>query len=181
MSSGRSRNSRELQPAPEVTTSVDRKASRQALDAFANSVGEVLGTELVAELRRSLREASRGGEEQALESVVEGARHRVLVVGEALSDADLEVQRKALKVQSTAHTLKLETSRKASDVRVVNVKAEVEHTFQKKFEEQVAELSSGEGGTAKLLKQALEKADELGEQLEEVNACRARAECVWRA
>lgn len=172
-----SRNARSSGELPQQEPVADRNASRINLEAFTSGAAEVIGTDLLRTLQPVVSGRDRGGSSavQALESAVEGARVRVLALGEALSDADVDAQRRALKAQQFALQMKIETSRKASDVKMVNLKAEVEHTFQKKFEEQVKELSSGEG-TARLLQEALERVEDLEADLEESGDRMKRAE-----
>jgi len=99
-----SRNARSSGELPQQEPVADRNASRINLEAFTSGAAEVIGTDLLRTLQPVVSGRDRGGSSavQALESAVEGARVRVLALGEALSDADVDAQRRALKAQQFA-------------------------------------------------------------------------------
>ena len=81
-----------------------------------------------------------------LSSCVDHARRKIVELGELLYEVLIESQRKALRVQASAFQLKLNTSRRGADIRLLNQKAELEHAFTKMFHEKITELTSNGDG-----------------------------------
>ena len=101
--------------------------------------------------------------------------HRTAIeLGEAVSDADLEVHRKAMKAKQIGFAFKTERMRRATDVSLQNKEVEMHADFQVQLTAQLAAVQSGDA--ASLLSEVNERSMELGRKLDSTTKRAQRAE-----
>ena len=133
---------------------LDGKAAKAALAAFDEAANACLEG-LLHRINHPNAEERRRDPLEHLVALFDHGKTLMHEAGEALSETDMGLQRAALKAQAAAHQLKLQTQRQASNVSLQCQKAEIEFTYEKKFEEKVKELV--EHGEGSLLQEALQK------------------------
>lgn len=127
----------------------DFKAELSSL--FAASYDKVLDA-------MQMDDALRAADE--IRNIFDTATRQGLSLGEALSSADIELNRKSLKAQENIFKLKLEASRTAASVQMQNQAAELEANAKAQMEAKKREML--EGGSAEL-QDAIAQVEELGQ------------------
>ena len=90
--------------------------------------------------------------------VFDAAQRQALSLGQALSEADIELNRKSLKAQDLAFKLKLEASRTAASVQMKNQAAELEANAQAEMARKRQEMLDGGD---QVLRDAMEEVERL--------------------
>lgn len=126
----------------------DFKAELQGL--FASSFEEVSKAMQIDDIMRAADE---------IRNIFDTATRQGLALGEALSSADLELNRKALKAQENIFKLKMEASRTAAAVQMKNQAAELEASAKAAADAKRREAL--EGGDTELL-EAQDEIERLG-------------------
>ena len=96
--------------------------------------------------------------ETVINGTFDGLVHNVLDAATRLADTDAESARKRLKETASWYEAKLDTVRKASDVKLTNQAVMMEAAFTRKFDEKVKSLVSGGDS---LTKELYAKVDQL--------------------
>ena len=151
------------------------------LAAFRTSLNETMPERLEAMLRvmlpplteeqlheldgdaKEAHEAKSNELSMSIKSVLDGMGRSIIEYAEALSEADISEDRKALKTQKNMMELKMEASRTAATVQLQNVEAEQAAATTRALQQQAEKLTSG-GDEA--LKNAIAAQEELVTKLE---------------
>lgn len=147
-----------------------RSAAPSGTAAFASSIGAFkagfneMAAASLAKFMMALDPSGKKADplQAALKPVLDTIIRSTMLLAEALSEADIDANRKALKAQDMMHKMKVEASRTASGVQMQNQAAEMQASYNTQLAAKVEMMQSGSSAT---LREALERAEELTQEL----------------